>query len=137
MSDYGRWGYELSRYSGLWSALKIVTNVADGYSMIKVGPGRVQPSRPEFEWDGQAHKGREALARFAAETYANSDGQTRHWYTNLVITPTPDGAHGRVYVLAGRDDDDGPPRLSIAAMYWNDVIVKTADGWRFKHRSAV
>ncbi len=53
VSDYGRWGYALSRYCGLWSALKIVTNVADGYSTIKVGPGRVQAERPEWEWDGK------------------------------------------------------------------------------------
>ncbi len=53
VADFGRWGYELSRYSGLWSALKIVTNVADGYSTIKVGPGRVAPNRPDFEWDGK------------------------------------------------------------------------------------
>ncbi|MEL7157251.1 MAG: indolepyruvate ferredoxin oxidoreductase family protein, partial [Actinomycetota bacterium] len=49
VADYGRWGYQLSRYSGLWSALKIVTNVADGYSTIKVGPGRVQATLPD-EW---------------------------------------------------------------------------------------
>ena len=52
VADFGRIGYELSRYTGLWSALKIVTNVADGYSTIKVGPGRVQLERPEFEWNG-------------------------------------------------------------------------------------
>ena len=52
VADYGRIGYELSRYSGLWVSLKIVTNVADGYSTIKVGPGRVQMKRPDFEWDG-------------------------------------------------------------------------------------
>ena len=52
VADYGRIGYELSRYSGLWVSLKIVTNVADGYSTIKVGPGRVQVERPDFEWDG-------------------------------------------------------------------------------------
>ena len=52
VADYGRIGYELSRYSGLWVSLKIVTNVADGYSTIKVGPGRVQIERPDFEWDG-------------------------------------------------------------------------------------
>jgi indolepyruvate ferredoxin oxidoreductase len=52
VADYGRIGYELSRYSGLWVSLKIVTNVADGYSTIKVGPGRVQMQRPGFEWNG-------------------------------------------------------------------------------------
>ena len=56
IADFGRWGYELSRYSGLWSGIKIVTNVADGYSTIKVGPGRVNPTRPEWEWDGRPWK---------------------------------------------------------------------------------
>ncbi len=53
VADYGRWGYELSRYSGLWAAVKIVTNVADGYSTIRVGPGRVAPVRPQWEWNGK------------------------------------------------------------------------------------
>ena len=61
--DYGRWGYELSRYSGFWSALKIVTNVADGYATVQVGPGRISVARPEFEWDGKpwAHTQQDAL----------------------------------------------------------------------------
>ena len=61
--DFGRIGFELSRYSGLWSALKIVTNVADGYSTIKVGPGRVRVQRPDFEWNGipWAHTQQDAL----------------------------------------------------------------------------
>ncbi|MDE0135802.1 MAG: indolepyruvate ferredoxin oxidoreductase family protein [Acidimicrobiaceae bacterium] len=61
--DYGRWGYELSRYSGFWSALKIVTNVADGYATVQVGPGRVSVTRPEFEWEGKpwAHTQQDAL----------------------------------------------------------------------------
>ena len=53
VADYGRWGYALSRWSGLWTALKIVTNVADGYATIKVGVDRVQPSVPELEWEGR------------------------------------------------------------------------------------
>jgi indolepyruvate ferredoxin oxidoreductase len=93
VADYGRIGYEMSRYSGLWSALKIVTNVADGYSTIKVGPGRVQTTRPDFEWNGgpwkhsqqdalfgpnavrmelEIHEGRmEALERFIAANNLN------------------------------------------------------------------
>ena len=61
--DYGRWGYELSRYSGFWSALKIVTNVADGYATVQVGPGRISVARPEFEWEGKpwAHTQQDAL----------------------------------------------------------------------------
>lgn len=90
-----------------------------------------------FEWDGHTYAGSEALAQFATDTYTRSTGTTRHWYTNLVITPTPDGARGQVYVLAGSDSADGPPQISIAAMYRNDVLVKTPDGWRFKQRTPV
>ncbi len=90
-----------------------------------------------FEWDGRTYAGSEALAQFATDTYTRSEGTTRHWYTNLVITPTPEGARGQVYVLAGSDRDEGPPQISIAAMYWNDVLVKTSEGWRFKQRTPV
>ena len=44
--DYGRWGYEMSRASGLWTGLKIVTDVADAYATVEVGPDRVQPTAP-------------------------------------------------------------------------------------------
>ena len=42
--DYGRWGYEMSRASGLWTGLKIVTDVADAYATVEVGSDRVQPA---------------------------------------------------------------------------------------------
>ena len=90
-----------------------------------------------FEWDGSTYAGRDELAQFAANVYTRSAGTVRHWYTNLVITPTQEGARGQVYVLAGSDDDEGPPQFSIAGMYWNDVIVKTPEGWRFRHRTPV
>lgn len=51
--DYGRMAYELSRYSGLWTSLKIVTNVADGYATVQVGPDRVHVEHPEWEWNGR------------------------------------------------------------------------------------
>lgn len=41
--DYGRWGYELSRACGLWVGFKIVTDLADAYATVEVGPDRVQP----------------------------------------------------------------------------------------------
>lgn len=53
VADYGRIGYAMSRYTGLWTSLKIVTNVADGYSTISVGPDRVTTVRPDFEYNGK------------------------------------------------------------------------------------
>ena len=51
--DLGRHGYELSRYCGCWTALKIVTAVADGFGSADVAPGRISPRHPELSFDGQ------------------------------------------------------------------------------------
>lgn len=46
--EYGLHGFAMSRYSGLWSALKIVTNVADGGAIIDVHPDQARPVIPEL-----------------------------------------------------------------------------------------
>lgn len=51
--DLGRLGFELSRYSGLWTGFKIVTNVADEYSSARVGLDRIQIVDPQFTVNGQ------------------------------------------------------------------------------------
>lgn len=56
----------------------------------------------------------------------------RHVYTNLRITPTPDGARGFVY-FTQLDVSTLPPTTSVTGIY-EDTLVKTADGWRFKKR---
>ncbi|MEU9246168.1 indolepyruvate ferredoxin oxidoreductase family protein [Streptomyces sp. NPDC048385] len=50
--DLGLHAIALSRASGLWAALKIVTNVADGSGTVQVHPDRVVPVMPDFEVDG-------------------------------------------------------------------------------------
>ena len=56
----------------------------------------------------------------------------RHVYTNLRITPTPEGARGFVY-FNQLDVSTLPPTTSVTGIY-EDTLVKTADGWRFKKR---
>ena len=51
--DLGLHGYALSRYSGLWAGLKIVTNIADGLATAEVGPTRIAPVDPGLVIDGQ------------------------------------------------------------------------------------
>jgi indolepyruvate ferredoxin oxidoreductase len=50
--DLGLHGIALSRYSGLWTAFKIVTTVADGFGVAEVAPDRIVPVDPELEIDG-------------------------------------------------------------------------------------
>ena len=51
--DLGRYGFEMSRYSGLWCAFKIVTNVADEIGTAEVHPERVLIRDPGFTCDGK------------------------------------------------------------------------------------
>ncbi len=51
--DFGRFGYELSRASGLWTGMKIVTDIADAYAAVEVGPHRFELSDSKFEIDGE------------------------------------------------------------------------------------
>ncbi len=50
--DFGRFGYEMSRFSGVWIALKIVTNVADGYATVNPDPDRLTILPTTYEVDG-------------------------------------------------------------------------------------
>ncbi len=59
-------------------------------------------------------------------------GTRRHWNSNLVITPSPEGASGKVYLLLV-DVGAKPPAISTAARY-QDVLVKSGGAWRFKKR---
>ena len=57
----------------------------------------------------------------------------RHLYPNHVITPTPTGAVGVVDMLMiGLGGD--PNKIEYDG-YYDDVYVKTAEGWRFKSRT--
>jgi hypothetical protein len=56
-----------------------------------------------------------------------------HVNTNIVITPTATGAIGRSYLLL-HNLESNPPRVTGGGIY-EDVLVKTAEGWRFKKRS--
>jgi indolepyruvate ferredoxin oxidoreductase len=54
--DFGLHAVACSRASGLWSALKIVTNVADAAGTAQVWPERVVPVIPTVEWEGRPYR---------------------------------------------------------------------------------
>ncbi len=53
--DLGMHAVMLSRLTGTWAALKIVTNVADGTSTVDLSPGRTATVIPDLEIDGRPH----------------------------------------------------------------------------------
>ena len=57
-----------------------------------------------------------------------------HIMTNLVVTPTAGGATGRLYLL--QMDIKGPGTIERHGGY-EDVYVKTKDGWRINSRTHV
>ncbi|WP_067520877.1 indolepyruvate ferredoxin oxidoreductase family protein [Alloactinosynnema sp. L-07] len=48
----GRFGFELSRFSGAWTGFTIVTNIGDAYEIVDLG-ATPEIVIPEFSWDGR------------------------------------------------------------------------------------
>jgi 3-phenylpropionate/cinnamic acid dioxygenase small subunit len=71
-------------------------------------------------------KGKQALAKMG------SGSGTRHFTANLVITPTPEGAKGSCYLLLF--NVRSTPATIIETAIYDDTLVKTAHGWKFKKR---
>jgi len=72
--------------------------------------------------------GREQLYQMAAR----GGGGGRHMVGNLVVTPTADGAKATSYLLL-MNARNAPPTVTETAIY-DDTLVKTNDGWKFKKR---
>jgi|KBSMisStaDraftv2_1062788.scaffolds.fasta_scaffold330411_2 hypothetical protein len=89
---------------------------------------------------GTKFQGRERLAAAAGGGVNNCKGKqgipwdkmSRHTYLNHVITPTADGAKGKVDLLvAGRNGDRNVMEIQG---YYEDEYAKTPQGWKFKSR---
>lgn len=80
-------------------------------------------------------RGREALAAMARE----GGGRIKlrgyqHLVQNFIIEPTADGAVGSQYIqVMTVGSNDKPPMLDHGGRY-EDVYVKTSEGWRIKSR---
>lgn len=78
-------------------------------------------------------RGHDALVQFVHDWRDKRNGaERRHWNANLVITPADGGASGSVYLML-LDIGVRPPVPNMSAVY-EDSLVKTPQGWRFKTR---
>ena len=90
--------------------------------------------RSVFTPGGGLNKGTvDGLIESAKAQMARTKGGGRHWNTNLVITPTPEGAKGRVYMFV-LETASNPPNIRPTGIY-EDTLVKTAGVWRFDRRT--
>jgi 3-phenylpropionate/cinnamic acid dioxygenase small subunit len=86
---------------------------------------------------GTAFQGREAMAKWRADNFANRKPpyHYRHWNSSWVITPTSGGnATGRVYWMAF-NPTTRPLAVGDTGVY-EDIYVRTPEGWRIKQRNA-
>ena len=81
-----------------------------------------------------ATRGRESLVAFVERVSAGRTGSSRHWNSQVLITPTDTGADGSCYLLLFNTSAE-PVSVRIAGIY-QDKLVKTAAGWRFSNRVA-
>ena len=72
----------------------------------------------------------EALAR----AQPHGVDYARHFLTNHVIEPTAEGATGKAYLVVIDIGEGGKPGSIYLGGYYQDVYVKTPEGWRFKTR---
>jgi actinorhodin biosynthesis protein ActVIA len=100
-----------------------------------IDTGDAEAYAATFTPDGSFNnfKGHDALVGFIHNWHDKMGGANRrHWNTNLLITPTAEGAHGTVYLML-LDVSTRPPTIGTAAKY-DDELVKTKDGWLFTKR---
>jgi hypothetical protein len=121
-------------------AIDTCTNGGQDFADLFTGDGEFSVSQQWGVAGNRKTQGRSALVKAAG-----GDGQggcvdpktqmgygISHLIVNLVITPTPEGAAGRSYLLAIGVGGD-PTKIERQGGY-DDVYVKTQAGWRFKSR---
>jgi len=78
-------------------------------------------------------RGHDALVQFIHDWRDKRNGANRrHWNSNLVINGTADGAAASVYLIL-LDVGVRPTAMALTGSY-EDALVKTPKGWRFKTR---
>lgn len=82
---------------------------------------------------GRETKGREALAALARRN-TRGPQSAFHFIVNHVIEPTSEGAVGKEYLVQLRIGEGEKPNDIFGGGHYEDIYVKTSDGWRFKRR---
>lgn len=90
----------------------------------------------EYEVVGQYKvKGREQLMELPKKSFGTpTEKSPLHFVTNIWVEPTPEGARGGAYMLMATPGGKGTPITINSIVVYEDVVVKTSEGWRIKSR---
>jgi hypothetical protein len=90
-----------------------------------------------FTPDGVAFRRLKGFGPLAAIARAQPHGPTyaRHILTNVTIAPSPEGATGEQYLVVIDPPEGGKPGRLFLGGHYEDIYVKTAEGWRYKSRT--
>jgi hypothetical protein len=82
-------------------------------------------------------RGREALARFARRSKKPDFGVSQ-FLMNHIVEPSADGATGKQYnIVVNIGGPSGGAEFSNTGGHYEDVYVKTPQGWKFKRREFI
>jgi hypothetical protein len=103
---------------------------------LAIDTGDAEGWAATFTPDGvfnNTNKGHDALVQFIKDWRDKRDGANRrHLNSNMVLTPTSDGAKGAIYLLL-LNVGVRPATIATTGIY-EDVLLRTPQGWRFKSR---
>ena len=90
-----------------------------------------------FTPDGVAFRRLRGFDPLAAIARAQPHGTryVRHFLTNVTIAPSPEGATGEQYLVVIDPAEGGKPGRLFLGGHYEDIYVKTAEGWRYKSRT--
>ena len=96
----------------------------------------------EFVLPDRTVKGRTALAAFGRAGFVDGKKPANgvsHFIMNHVIEPSSAGATGKEYVVLVNIGQDGKPggEFSNVGGHYEDVYVRTSQGWRFQRREFI
>jgi hypothetical protein len=89
------------------------------------------------ELNGRARvQGVEPLAALARDSPSRRRGPLTvgHYIVNHVIEPSAGGATGKAYLASMTFGNEGQSGTIVLGGHYEDIYVKTPDGWRFKSR---
>jgi len=118
-------------------AIDNCTNNGYDYADLYVPDGLFMNSLSPNAWVGRERLAEAAGggARGCKKLTEESNANRTHIIANLVIEPSPEGAIGRSYLIyPGVEGGHSDPQHSGHVGGYQDVYVKTLQGWRFRSR---